>query len=175
VRNCICIRAFLLLVFGVIAFESVSQEFGETEAELDSIYEARILMEEIDGVYIPVDLEDAFLELERLSSAADIEKFKSATEETVRDKLHFGLGRWMVHNWGFYMGSRLSHHLKELGLEHPDDMAKFLLVSWHRHLNGEPLAIEEQVKYYYEKREQERRDRAGSKEVINEETRKKKN
>jgi Domain of unknown function (DUF6794) len=160
---------------GIISFEGVAQGFGETETELDSIYEQRILMEEIEGVYIPVDLEDAFVELERLSSAADIDKYRKATEETVRDKLHFGLGRWMMYNWGFYMGSRLSHYLKNLGLEHPDDMAKFLLVSWHRHLNEKPLEIEEQVVYYYEKREQARRERAQSNEVIHEETRKRKN
>ncbi len=168
-------RVFLMWVIGALSVDGAAQEFAETEAEMDSIYAVRILMEEIDGVYIPVDLEDAFVELERLSSSADIEKYKGASEETVRDKLHFGLGRWMVHNWGFYMGSRLEHSLRGLGLEHPDDMAKFLLVSWHRHLNEKPLKIEEQVQYYYEKREQERQARAAKGEVIHKETRKKKN
>lgn len=170
-----CARLFLMLIVGLISFEGIAQGFGDTEAEMDSIYEKRILLEEIDGVYIPSDLYDAFAELERLSSAADIENFKKATEETVRDKLHFGLGRWMMYNWGFYMGSRLSHSLRELGLEHPDDMAKFLLVSWHRDLNGKPLEVEAQVDYYYQKREAERLERAQGKEVIHEETRKRKN
>ncbi len=169
------IRIFLMLIVASMTFGAVAQEFGETEAEMDSLYEVRILMEEIDGVYIPADLDDAFVELERLSFSSDIEKYKAATEETVRDKLHFGLGRWMMYNWGFYMGSRLSHSLKGLGLEHPDDMAKFLLVSWHRHLNEKPLEIEEQVQYYFELREQERRDRKGNQEVIHKETRKRKN
>lgn len=164
-----------MLVVGLLSFNGVAQEFGGTEAEMDSIYEKRVLLEEIDGVYIPIDLDDAFVELERLSSPADIEKFKSATEETVRDKLHFGLGRWMMYNWGFYMGSRLSLSLKELGLEHPDDMAKFLLVSWHRHLNEKPLDVEAQVDYYYKQREAERLKREQGKDVIHKETRKQKN
>ena len=169
------LRSLILLTTCLLPLVAVTQEFAQTEAEMDSVYEMRILMEEIDGVYIPTDYEDAFAELERLSSAADIEKYKNASEETVRDKLHFGLGRWMVHNWGFYMGSRMSHSLRELGLEHPDDMSKFLLVTWHRKLNEKPLKIEEQVEYYYQLREQERLERAGKGEVIHKETRKRKN
>jgi len=164
-----------MLIAGLFSSQGIAQEFGDTEAEMDSIYEVRILLEEIDGVYIPIDLDDAFVELDRLSSKQDIENFKNATEKTVRDKLHFGLGRWMMYNWGFYMGSRLSHYLRGLGLEHPDDMAKFMLVSWHRHLNEKPLEIEAQVDYYYQIREAERRERAGDMEVIHKETRKQKN
>jgi hypothetical protein len=169
------LRSLILLTTCLLPLVAATQEFAQTEAEMDSVYEERILMEEIDGVYIPTDYNDAFAELERLSSAADIEKYKSASEETVRDKLHFGLGRWMVHNWGFYMGSRLSHSLRELGLEHPDDMSKFLLVTWHRKLNEQPLKIEEQVEYYYQLREQERLERAGKGEEIYKGTRKRKN
>ena len=152
-----------------------AQVYPDAEREFDSLYAIRIELEEIDGVYIPEDIEDAFSELTRLSSGADLEKFRSAPEEVVRDKLHFGLGRWMIHNWGFYQGSRMSHYLKGLGLEHPDDMAKFLVVSYHRHLNEEPLGIEEQVAFYREFREQERLKREQQKEVIHSETRIKKN
>ena len=158
-----------------LLFESGLAQVQDQEAEFDSAYALRIQMEEIDGVYIPANLGDAFDELQRLSTPADLEKFKLADEQTVRDKLHFGLGRWMIYNWGFYQGSRLSHYLKELGLEHPDDMAKFLLVSFHRHLNDQPLNIEEQIDYYAKLREQERLDREKSKELIHQETRIKKN
>lgn len=153
----------------------LGQSNPKAEREFDSLYAIRIELEEIDGVYIPEDLDDAFAELSRLSSAADLEKFKSAPEDVVRDKLHFGLGRWMIHNWGFYDGSRMSHYLKELGLEHPDDMAKFMVVSYHRHLNDVPLKIEDQVAYYKEYREQERLKREEEKELIHSETRIKKN
>ncbi len=163
----------------IIVLTSPCFVFGQTnpraEREFDSLYAIRIELEEIDGVYIPENLDDAFAELSRLSSSADLEKFKSAPEDVVRDKLHFGLGRWMIHNWGFYDGSRMSHYLKELGLEHPDDMAKFMVVSYHRHLNDIPLGIEEQVAYYKEYREQERLKREQQKELIHSETRIKKN
>jgi hypothetical protein len=167
--------SLVLISLAMISGHLEAQTNPEAEREFDSLYAIRIELEEIDGVYIPEDLNDAFNELSRLSSDADIEKFREADEDVVRDKLHFGLGRWMIHNWGFYQGSRLSHYLKGLGLEHPDDMAKFLVVSYHRHLNDEPLRIEEQVAVYKEYRDRERLKREQEKEVIHSETRIKKN
>ena len=167
---------FVLAVLITVATGSLSaQSNPQAEREFDSLYAIRIEMDEIDGVYIPEDLNDAFNELSRLSSREDLEKFKEAPEDVIRSKLHFGLGRWMIHNWGFYQGSRLSHYLTELGLEHPDDMAGFMLVSFHRYLNGQPLQIEKQVAHYKEIRDQERLEREKEKEVIHKETRIKKN
>ena len=153
----------------ILAFVTAVPTFGQladTEAEFDSLYAIRIQKDVLNGVYIPADLEDSFRELQRLSAKDDIEKFKNAPEEVVRDRLHFGLGRWISVNWGFYLGSRFSHYLRELGLEHPDDMTKVVLVSFHRHLNEEPLRVEEQVDFYHELREKERQQRAMNQEVI---------
>ncbi len=168
-------RTFLLLTGLIFAAQLSAQVFADTEEKFDSLYAVRIQLEEIDGVYIPADLEDAIAELSRLSTPADLEKFKQAPEELVAEKLHFGLGRWTIYNWGFYEGSRLSHYLRQLGLEHPDDMAKFLIVSLHRSLNDRPLEIEEQVEFYKQKREAERKAREEGKEVIKDEKRIKKN
>jgi hypothetical protein len=146
-----------------------AQEFPVTEAEFDSVYKWRIQQEEIDGVYIPRNLEDAFSELKRLSPPESLQKYKSATEQVIRTKLHFGLGRWMIVNWGFYEGSRLSHLLKESGLEHPDDMARVILVCFHRHLNQSELKFEDEVTSYRGLRERERAEREAEKKVLSEE------
>ena len=148
-----------------------AQSAKSSEAQFDSAYAVRITMEEINGVYIPENLGDAFAELERLTSQSDLQKFRNLSEEIARDKLHFSLGRWMIHNWGFYEGSRMSHYLKGRGLEHPDDMAKVLLVSFHRHLNGVPLEVDQQIAVFRAMRDQERAEREARKKVIHEETR----
>lgn len=159
---------FLLLTF--FAFTAQAQQLTLNEAEFDSVYAERIKLEEIHGVYIPRDLNDAFTELERLSSPADLKKFQTAPEAAVRTRFHFGLGRWMIVNWGFYEGSRLSDYLKTAGLQHPDDMARVILVCFYRHLNQQSLKFEEEVAFYQAQREQERLERESKKEVILEET-----
>ena len=79
----------------------------------------------------------------------------------------------MSHNWGFYGGSRLTAYLNQLNLYHPDDMTRFLLVMYHRHLNDKPLdprpVVEGLLKL---RREQEQEKLLENGEVIDEESRK---
>lgn len=164
------LKDVMLFLIGACSITHVfAQEIPKNEGQYDSLYAKRILLEEIDGVYIPHDLAEAFVELQRLSSPANIEKLKNASEDVARHKLHFGLGKWIILNWGFYEGSRLSHALKSAGLEHPDDMAKVILVCFHRHLNQKPLQFEEEVAFYRAFREKERLEREKQKTVIFEE------
>jgi hypothetical protein len=147
------------------------QSAAQSESAFDSAYAVRITKEEINGVYIPVDVADAFDELKRLSSPVDLEKFRKAPEDLIRSKLHFGLGKWMIVNWGFYEGSRLSHFLKEAGLEHPDDMARALVVCFHRSLNGLDIRFDDEVTFYKAFRDEERAARVREQKVISEEKR----
>jgi cell division protein FtsL len=104
-------------------------------------YNRNIKKSRINGVYIPKDLEDAFKEIKELASKESIYKFKQADKEFVVKRLHFGLGRWIMHNWNFYDGSRISHHIKSYGVSHPDDQVKFLLIAFHNHLNNKDLNL----------------------------------
>lgn len=118
---------------------------AQTEAEFEANYAKRIRMETINDVYIPVDLEDAYAELERLADADGLTKFKNAPEEEIRRRLHFGLGRWIMINWGLEEGSRISHYLSQKGITVPDDMVRIIIVTWHRRLHGKPLGLEEEI------------------------------
>jgi len=122
-------------------------------------YERRISKEYLDDVYIPADLEDAIEQIKKLADPDIVAEFKAAPEDTIAVKLHFGLGKWMMINWGFYEGSRLSHHLKLKGVSFPDDMAQLIIISFHRHLNGVPLDTETLAKAYAEKRYLEQQKR----------------
>ncbi len=141
-------RILLLLILIFAGCSLHSQELSEEEIEYNKIYNERIQLSRIDGVYIPENLDDAFEELKRLSGPQSLMKFQKAEEAVVAAKLKGGLGRWMIINWGFYQGSRLSHHIKTLGVHHPEDMSQFMLVSFHRHLNESALNVEEQALYY---------------------------
>jgi hypothetical protein len=139
----------LLFVFGFLSLFLLPLDAQDappsTAEQMDSIYLKNILKSRINGVYIPKDIDDAFEEFIHLSPEASLEKFKLAPEEKVAQKLHFGIGRWMIVNWNFYEGSRLSHHLRNLGLLHPDDMADLLIVVFHRKLNEKDLGLAQLV------------------------------
>jgi len=137
------IRTFSVLVLLLSSLNLVAQviavEGSESEKAYDKEYQKNIILTKINGVYIPGTLKEAFRRLSKLSPPSAIDKFKTAPEKKVCKSIHFGLGRWMIENWNFYGGSRLSHLLKSKGVLHPDDMAQFLLRTYHRHLNTLPL------------------------------------
>lgn len=111
-------------------------------------YEQNITKETIDGNYIPKDLEDAIVQLQKLSDGSSLNKFKDAPEAIIASKLHFSLGRWIRIHWNLEEGSRYVAYLKSLGLKDIDHMVQFTIVSFHRHLNNRPQDIKNRVTEY---------------------------
>ncbi|MGE5357253.1 MAG: DUF6794 domain-containing protein [Deltaproteobacteria bacterium] len=154
----------LLLFFTLLTINSYAQQ-NDPQTYLKDTSEIRKLAEKnrskatINGTYIPVDIEDAVKRLRDLSPGASLEKFKNAPEAGIDRKLHFGIGKWMIVNWYFYEGSRLEFYLRQLGLSHPDDMADFLIICFHRDLNGKNKDVKTLAAYYSEKRYKELLDK----------------
>lgn len=140
--------------------------------EYEARYQERIKLSEIGGVYIPVDLGDAFRELERLAPKESIEFYKGQEEETVVNGLFPKLGRWIIINWGFEGGSRLSHALRQQGITFPEDMSRVIMRSWHRHLVGQPIDLEGQVAIIQERIQAEQAERMQNATLLKEERRK---
>jgi hypothetical protein len=159
-------KAFLFLVL-IIPFSIHAQ----TETEFEANYAKRIKLEIINGVYIPADLDDAFNELNRLADPKGLAEFKSAPEDSIRRRLHFGLGRWIMINWGMEDGSRISHYLKTKGVSLPDDMVEYIIVTWHRKLNNQPLKLEEEIAMIQKRVEEAKAKRDEKKTVISTEKR----
>lgn len=166
-------RWLLLLLITVVAVQVNAQKPPETEDEFEKAYNKRVQKERLNGVYIPKDLPDAFVQLNRLIESESKEKFKQLPEEIAAKKLHFSFGRWIIYNWGFYGGSRLSKSINDMGVFGPDDMARFVIIAYHRSLNRKPLEIKALIEYFQKKQEDERQQRLQSGEVIFEEKRKK--
>lgn len=143
------------------------------EDEFEKQYQERIKKDKLNGVYIPKNLDDALLQLDKLISADMQKKIKVIPEDTVCMALHSRFGQWMIMNWGFYGGSRLSHYLRSANITFPDDMADFLLLAYHRKLNGKPVAIKELAINFREKRKKEWEKEKKEGKVIHEEKRKK--
>lgn len=100
-----------------------------------------------DEIYIPKNLSDSFDDLKRQLRAEDIDQMRSGTEADMIE-YHFGLGRVIRNRWGLFGGSRLSTWFNTQGLSHPDDMSGVILTSFWRHLNDQPIELEQQIKTY---------------------------
>lgn len=168
------IRILLFLCCLLTKPALAQQKPPDNDKEFEEAYNWRIRQEYLNEVYIPKDLTEAFIQLNKLIEKPAVEKFKNMPEPDAARKLHFSFGRWIIHNWGFYGGSRFSHFLKGLGIHHPDDMAQFVIVSYHRNLNRKPLDVKAQIAYYQEKRAKENEERLKKGEILHQETRKKK-
>lgn len=146
---------------------------ANSEAEYEKQYQERIKKDKLNGVYIPKNLDDALAQLDKLTTQESRNKFKTIPEDSVCQYMHTRLGQWMIVNWGFYGGSRLSHYLKSAGITFPDDMADFLVLAYHRKLNGKPVTIKELATRFREKRKKEHEKEVQKGKVIKEEKRKK--
>jgi len=171
-KYCLLIIAFLSCAITMQAQEKTKLS---AEEQFKKDYAKRIKQSRLYGVYIPKDVADAFSQLNRLTAQSAIQKFKRAPESEAAKKLHFSLGRWIIHNWGFYGGSRLSHYIKELGVTHPDDQAKLIILSYHRYLNKQPLAIEAQVDAVLARQKKKMEERLKKATILHSETRKRAN
>lgn len=148
---------------------------AQQEAEqgiLEEDYESRVKKSVLYGVYIPKDLGDVFAQLNQLTDEDSRLKFKSMSEDDAAHKLHFSLGRWITRNWGFYGGSRLTKYLNDVGLYEPDDMVRFLIITYHRELNGTPLGAKELIANFQDMRRLEKEKRLQEGTIIHQETRK---
>jgi len=163
----------MFILLGLCFLIGTSLVAQDSVQEAESQYEQNILKRYINDFYIPKDMEDCFEELKRLSSPGSIQKFKNGEEQLVAQKLHFGLGKWISVNWNFYEGSRFSHYLKSMGVSHPDDMVQFTIVSFHRHINGKPLQLEQRAETYYKIRKEAHLAKLNSGKTIETKKRKK--
>ena len=97
-------------------------------------------------IYIPADVEDAVRELERAAPPALLAQLRATPEGELVGKYHMSLGRWIRDEWGLWSGSRLQTHMLRIGARHPDAMSSIILTSFWRHLHGQPLRVDEQVR-----------------------------
>ena len=147
------------LLFSVCFLTAFAQsKEAEREAHVKA-YQENITKSRINGVYIPRDIPDAIKQLKRKADAKALESFSGADEDMVAKKLHFGLGRWMIYNWNFEEGSRLSHNLSHLGLINADEMAQLLIRALHRDLNQLEIKEKEIAEAIIEKRERAKKER----------------
>jgi hypothetical protein len=88
-----------------------------------------------ESVYVPKDLEDCFVQLEKILTKEEMEKIRSEPESNM-GQYFLELGARMRNDWGLRGNSRLAEWFNSVGVHHPDDMSGIILNSFWRHLNG---------------------------------------
>lgn len=136
----------------------VAVGFGQVDSvilKIEQKYEENILLEEINGQYIPRDITEALAILDEQANEAAKEALKSAQEDMAVERLMRGLGQWMVLHWHFVDGSRLSHFIRQKGVSFPDDMAELLIRCYLRQLKGHDLEMDRLISHFVKKRKKE--------------------
>lgn len=98
--------------------------------------ETHLTLESIKGVYIPANLGECFVELDKRLSEIDKKEMKAKPTRDDMIVYHLGLGMWMRNNWGLRSGSRLQKYFTDKGIEHPENMSGIILNYYHDWLNG---------------------------------------
>jgi hypothetical protein len=99
--------------------------------------------------YIPKTLDDALTYLACTWTKNDKDSFRIKPEQEAVTTLHFGVGLSIRNGWNLWKGKNaLVKYFKSVGIFHPDDMSSIILISFHRHLNGNDIKLDEQVKPY---------------------------
>ncbi len=155
-------KNYFSILFLLLGSFSIAQAQGQVDPLVlaEQEYQKRITQEMIDDVYIPKDLEDCFVELNRLIDDKGKKLFMSSSEKEVFILHNERLGGWIKYNWSLWRGSRLSVHFHEVGLKHPDEMSRFILVMYHRTLHGKPLDKEGMLKMIEADRIQQAKEKA---------------
>jgi uncharacterized protein DUF6794 len=112
------------------------QERRQEVIEKRQAYEKRLTLERIDGVYIPANLGECFIELDKQLKEVQKDEMKGQPKREDMILYHLGLGTWMRNEWGLWRGSRLSKYFNDHGVSHPESMSSIILYHYHDWLNG---------------------------------------
>lgn len=96
----------------------------------------KMMLDSINGIYIPRDLQDSFKQLDLLLDDLTKKEMQALPNNGGMGQYHHGLGTWMRNNWGLWGGSRLQKYFIDKNVNHPDDMSWVILEHYHDWLNG---------------------------------------
>jgi len=97
----------------------------------------RLTLDSINHIYIPVNLNDCFLQLDKILKPIDKETIKNYKSRGDMLGLHHGLGMWIRNNWGLWGGSRLQVYFAQRGFSEPDGVSAIILDGYYEWLKGE--------------------------------------
>jgi hypothetical protein len=119
-----------------IRFEEELTKYKDLETSEEKEYRKKFQLDSINGVYIPKDIKDCFLQLDKLLTSEDIKEIKGLKSKSETIEYHHSLGMWIRNNWGLWGGSRLSTYMNDRMNQEPDAMSSMILELYWEWLHG---------------------------------------
>jgi hypothetical protein len=127
----------LLLIFLIgVSHVALGQSYKTRHKKNDPHYYVKMKADTINGIYIPKDLKDCFVELDKLLTTAEKMAMKNLKSGDDMKHYHMGLGTWIRNNWGLWPGSRLQKYFTDKGFDNPEGMSTIILKFYYDWLNG---------------------------------------
>ena len=120
-------EALVLVVALFMCVSSVAQQKVSYQRDY------RYLVDRIDGIFIPKDIDEAVDSLDTMISPEDKRYIAdSLSLGAFCARCHHGLGMWLRNNWGLWGGSRLQRYFLDRNIIHPDDMSGVILKAYYK-------------------------------------------
>jgi hypothetical protein len=126
----------------IFAFRNPDKDVARREqqahlVEREKELHERLTAESIKGVYIPRDLGECFVELDKMLPEVRRNEMKALSSRKDMIQYHMGLGMGLRNGWGLWGGSRLQKYLEDGGMKQPDDMSGLILDYYYDWLLGD--------------------------------------
>ena len=130
-----------LYVFFLCRYRNLNDSIAEQETIQDKLErqlerERRMTLDSIEGKYIPKNIEECFIELDKILDSDVKEEMKNLRNCGEMIRYHHGLGTWIRNNWGLWGGSRLLKYFQGYGYKDPDSMSGIILDNYYSWLHG---------------------------------------
>ena len=114
----------------------------EYELEQLKVEENRKYADTIDNFYIPKNLKECFIQLDKTLNNKSKKQLKESTDLFMFNSHGGGLGMWIRNNWGINGGSRLLIYFNERGITDRDYISGIIIYEYVKWLKEEINAAE---------------------------------
>ena len=115
-----------------VAIRERKDEIRANRAELQK----RLVSESINGRYIPRDLGDSFVQLDKELPEVERKEMADLGKRNEMIRYHLDLGMWIRNNWGLWGGSRLQKYFTDKGVTDAEEMSSVILYLYWDWLHG---------------------------------------
>ena len=111
----------------------------------------RFTTDSLRGFYIPVDLQDCIVQIDKMLADSVKEQIRSTKPENFFGESHLNFGMYLRNSWQLWMGSRLTKYFNEIGIDHPDTMSGAILAAYYQSLTAKDFNVGDYEKRLTEK------------------------